>query len=110
MDKRPLGFIGAVFFITILLLTKVGLEMALYVLPISLIVVFLICLRQKKLKSFIVITSSVLCASIIFTVADRNFTTKEEYFSGKNVTVEGVVYERPYIRNDKFYLVVKIQK
>ncbi len=107
MDKRPLGFIGAVFFLTILILTRVGIEKALYVFPIFLTVVFLIYLKQKKLKFFAIIASSVLCASLIFSAADIDFHTKEAYFSGENMTVEGVVYERPYIYNDKHYMVIK---
>lgn len=107
MDKRPLGFIGAVFFLTMLILSRIGIEKALYVFPIFLIVVFLVYLKRKKLKFFAVIASSVLCASLIFSVADINFHADEVYFSGENMLVEGVVYEKPYIKNEKQYIVVK---
>ena len=110
MDKRPLGFIGAVFFLTILVLSRLGFEKSVYVLPLFLLAVFLVFLKQKKLKFFAIITSSVLCASIIFGVSDGVFRKNEEYFSGKNVSVEGVVCERPYFNNEKQYLIIKTDK
>lgn len=110
MDKRPLGFIGAVFFLTVLLFTRVGTEKALYILPVFLIAVFLIFLRQKKLKFFAVIAASVLCASALFSVAESTFHMNEVYFSGEDVTVEGAILEKPYIHNDKQYVVIKTDK
>lgn len=110
MDKRPLGFIGAVFFLTVLVLSRFGFEKSLYILPLFLIAVFLVFLKQKKLKFFAAVTASVLCASIIFYVADVNFRAKEEYFAGQNVTVEGVICERPYISNSKYYVIIKTDK
>ncbi|MBQ2829003.1 MAG: ComEC/Rec2 family competence protein [Clostridia bacterium] len=110
MDKRPLGFIGAVFFLTVLLFTRVGTEKALYILPVFLIAVFLIFLKQKKLKFFAVIAASVLCASALFSVAESTFHMNEVYFSGEDVTVEGAILEKPYIHNDKQYVVIKTDK
>ncbi len=110
MDKRPLGVIGGVFFLTILVLSKVGYEKSVILLPVILMAVFLIFLRQKKLKFFAVFASSVLCASIIFGVADINFRTNEQYFSGKNMFVEGVICERPYINDDKYKLHIETDK
>ncbi len=110
MDKRPLGFIGAVFFLTVLLLTKVGTGKALYILPIFLIAVFLIFLKQKKLKFFAAIAASVLCASTLFSVAESTFHMNEVYFSGEDITVEGTIWEKPYIYNDNQYVVIKTDK
>ena len=110
MDKRPLGVIGGVFFLTILVLSKFGYEKSVIFLPVILIAVFLIFLRQRTLKFFAVFASSVLCASLIFSVADINFRTNEQYFSGKNMTVEGVICERPYINDDKYKLHIKTDK
>ena len=110
MDKRPLGFIGAVFFLTVILFTRIGTEKALYIIPIFLIAVFLIFLKQKKLNFFAVIAASVLCASALFSVAERTFHMNEVYFSGEDVTVEGTIWEKPYIYNDNQYVVIKTDK
>lgn len=110
MDKRPLGYVGAVFFLTILVLSRVGFEKSVFVLPVCLLAVFLVFLKQKKLKFFAIITSSVLCASIIFGVSDGVFRRNEDYFSGKNVSVEGVICDRPYFNNEKQYVVIKTDK
>lgn len=110
MDKRPLGFIGAVFFLTVLVFTRAGIEKSLLILPIFLIAVFLIFLKQKKLKFFAVIAATVLCASAVFSAAESTFRTNEEYFSGENVTIEGTIWEKPYISNDKQYVVIKTDK
>ncbi len=110
MDKRPLGYVGAVFFLTVLVLSRLGFEKSVFVLPVFLLAVFLIFLKQKKLKFFAIITSSVLCASIIFGVSDGVFRRNEEYFSGKNVSVEGVICERPYFNNEKQYIIIKTHK
>ncbi len=110
MDKRPLGFVGAVFFLTVLVLSRLGFEKSVFVLPVFLLAVFLIFLKQKKLKFFAIITSSVLCASIIFGVSDGVFRRNEEYFSGENVSVEGVICERPYFNNGKQYMIIKTDK
>ncbi len=110
MDKRPLGFIGAVFFLTVLLFTRIGTEKTLYILPIFLMAVFLIFLKQKKLKFFAVIAASVLCASALFSVTESTFHMNEVYFSGEDVTVEGTILEKPYINNDKQYVVIKTDK
>lgn len=110
MDKRPLGFIGAVFFLTVLVFTRVGIEKSLYILPIFLIAVFLVFLKQNKLKFFAVIAASVLCASAVFTAFDSTFRTNEEYFSGENIAIEGTIWEKPYFYNDKQYVVIKTDK
>lgn len=110
MDKRPLGVIGGVFFLTILVLSKFGYEKSVVFLPVILAAVFLIFLRQKKLKFFAVFASSVLCASLVFSVVDINFRTNEQYFSGENMAVEGVICERPYINDDKYRLHIKTDK
>lgn len=110
MDKRPLGFIGAVFFLTVLLLTRVGMEKALFILPILLIAVFLIFLKQKKLQFFAVVAASVLCASAVFSVADSTFHMNEVYFSGEDITVEGTIWEKPYFYNESQYVVIKTDK
>ncbi len=101
MDKRPLGVIGAVFFLTILVLSKFGYEASAILLPVILVAVFLVYLKQKKLKYFAVITSSVLCATLVFSAVDTTFRTNEQYFSGKNMAVEGVICDSPYIYNEK---------
>lgn len=110
MDKRPLGYVGAVFFLTVLVLSRIGFEKSVFVLPIFLMAVFLVFLKQKKLKFFTVIASSVLCASIIFGVSDGVFRKNEDYFSGKNVSVQGVICERPYFNNEKQYVIIKTDK
>lgn len=110
MTKRPLGTIGAVFFLTVLALSRFGYEISLYLVPIFLIAVFIIFLKRKKLVFFALISSSVLCACLIFFTADNTFRINEEYFSGENISVEGVICERPYTSNNKHYLVVKCSK
>lgn len=110
MTKRPLGTIGAVFFLTVLALSRFGYEASLYLVPIFLIAVFVIFLKRKKLAFFALISSSVLCACLIFFAADNTFRINEEYFSGENISVEGVISERPYTSNNKHYLVVKCSK
>ncbi len=110
MTKRPLGIIGAVFFLTVLVLSRFGYEISLYVVPIFLLAVFIIFLKRKKLGYFAVISSSVLCACLIFFNADNAFRINEEYFSGENISVEGVICERPYISDNKYYLIVKSSK
>lgn len=106
MKKRPLGFIGAIFFITMVVLSRFGFEKSLYILPVFIVAVFFIFLKQKNLKYFAVFTSSLLCACVIFHVTNLNFTTKEEYFSGKEVEVEGVLYKEPQF-NGKYVLYVE---
>ncbi len=106
MKKRPLGFIGAIFFMTMVVLSRFGFEKSLYIMPVFIVAVFFLFLKQNNLKYFAVFTSSVLCACIIFHVANLNFTTNEQYFSGKEVEVEGVLYKRPYF-NGEYVLYVK---
>ncbi len=110
MDKRPLGVIGGIFFLTILVISRFGYEKSVILLPVILVAVFLVFLKQQKLKFFAVFASSVLCASLIFGVADTNYRTNEQYFSGRNVTVEGVICERPYIKDNKHKLCIKTDK
>lgn len=110
MDKRPLGFIGAVFFTTLLVFTRFGMEKSLYIIPIFLVAVFLIFLAKNKLRFFSVFAASVFCASTIFFAANNTFRANEVYFSGENISVEGTVWEKPYIKNDKNYVVVKTEK
>ncbi len=110
MIKRPLGIIGAVFFITTIVLSHFGFEKALYMLPVFLITVFFVLLKQKKIKLFAVISSVVLCASVLFYVTDMNFRTYEEYFAAKNVKISGVICEKPYFSNNKYHLVIKTDK
>ncbi len=110
MDKRPLGIIGAVFFLTVLVLSRFGYEKSLFILPIFLLAVFLVFLKQRKLKFFTVISSAVFCASLLFGATDASFRTNENYFSGQNIAVEGVICERPYISNSKHYVIIKTDK
>ncbi len=110
MDKRPLGIIGAVFFLTVLVFTRFGFEKSVYILPVFLLAVFLVFFKQKKLQFFAVVASSVLCASLIFGAADLSFRTNEQYFSGKKVAVEGVICERPYTSVEKQYMIIKTDK
>ncbi len=110
MDKRPLGFIGAVFFLTLLVFTRFGMEKALFIIPVFLVAVFLIFLTKKKLEFFAVVAASVFCASTIFFAANNVFRANEVYFSGENISVEGVIWEKPYIKNDKNYVVIKTDK
>ncbi len=109
MKKRPLGFIGAIFFITMVVLSRFGFEKSLYILPVFIIAVFFVFLKQNNLKYFAIFTSSVLCACIIFYTANLNFTTNERYFSGKEVEVEGVLCERPYF-NGKYVFYIETDK
>ena len=109
MKKRPLGFIGAIFFITMIILSRFGFEKSLYILPVFIIAVFFVFLKQRNLQFFTVFISSVLCACLIFYVASINFATKEQYFSGENVEVEGVLYEEPYF-NGEYVLYIKTDK
>ncbi len=110
MDKRPLGIMGAVFFVTVVILSKFGFDKALCILPIFLIAVFLVLLRQRKIMYFVLIASSVLCAVCIFQVKDNQFTTNEKYFSGKNMCVEGVICETNYYDEGKNYYIIKTDK
>ncbi len=110
MEKRPLGFIGAMFFTIMVVLSRFGFEKSLYILPVFLAAVFLVFLKQKRLRFFTVVTSSVLCACIIFYVADTDYKTKAEYFSGENISVEGVICERPYFDGEGYVFCVKTDK
>lgn len=110
MEKRPLGIIGAIFFLTMVVLSRFGLEKSIYILPLFLIAVFFVFLKQSKIKYFILISSAIFCACIIFSVTDRNFTVKEEYFSGKNISVEGVLYQKPYFNGENYILYVETDK
>ena len=110
MEKRPLGIIGAIFFITMVVLSRFGMEKSLYILPLFLVAVFLVFIKQNKIKYFAVITSAILCACIVFHVADRNFSVKEEYFFGKNIAVEGVLYQKSYFDGEKYILYVETDK
>ncbi len=110
MDKRPLGIMGAVFFITVTLLSKLGFDKALYALSAFLVAVFFILLKQRKIAFFSLIMSSVLCASCIFYVQDTNFRTYEEYFSGNEMYVEGVICETNYYDKGNNYFIIKTNK
>lgn len=110
MEKRPLGFIGAIFFLTMVVLSRFGFEKSLYIMPVFLVAVFFVFLRRKKIRFFAIITSAVLCASMIFFISERNFTTKEEYFSGKEVAVEGVLYKRPHFNGENYLLYIETDK
>ena len=70
----------------------------------------MIFLKEKKLKFFAVIAASVLYASAVFSVAERTFHMNEVYFAGKDVSVEGIIWEKPYIHNDAQYVVIKTDK
>lgn len=110
MEKRPLGFIGAMFFLTMVVLSRFGFEKSLYILPVFVIAVFLIFLKQKLIKFFAIITSSILCACIVFYVVDTEYKTKAEYFAGEQISVEGVLCERPYFDGENYVLLVETDK
>ena len=110
MDKRPLGVIGGVFFVTMLVLSRFGYEKAVIILPLILLAVFFVYLKKNKLKFFAVFAASVLCASFIFTASEVSFRTDEQYFSGKSMSVEGVLYERPFTKDNTHRMYVLTDK
>lgn len=107
MDKRPLGFMGAVFFIIAIILSKFGFDKAVYILPVFLLAVFFVLFKRHNIKFFALIVSAVFCAVSIFYVADTDFRTKEECFRGEEAYIQGVICEIPYSSQTKNYYVIK---